>query len=395
VVGEDRGDGLGGGGAAVGAHSNRGAEADGVLGVGVYGDGPTQLDPHHLGHQRDPGRSADQQDRADVLGRDLGRADGAAQGDDGLRDRRADHGLELGPGQPYLGLEAGDQHRDRDVRVRGQSLLGVDALLAQPGHRSLGRGLLGIEAIQAVAHRRPDVGEDRLVEVDAAEPLDAFGRADDLEAVVVGAAHGGGVEGAAAQVVHGDDRARLQPALRGVERGRGHRLGDQQGGVQVDLADGLGEQIELVVAPVGRVGQRDGPRGLALLLAHPVDGPPQHAGHQHLGRVRGAAEDDGRRIADPPLELAGHAARIGRRPAGGGLAHQDLAVVPQEDDRRHGGRPVAQGQRLHDPTAFRCRCGVGRAEVDAEVVCHALLLGRGQLRGPGRSPRGLPPPTGR
>ena len=219
---------------------------------------------------------------------------------------------------------------------------------AQPGHR--GRPWAPrVEAIEAVAHGAAHVGEDRLVEVDAAQALDALRPADDLEAVVVGAAHHGGVERAATQVVDRHDRARLQPALRGVEGGRGDRLGDQQGGVQVDLAHGLREQVQLVVAPVGRVGQRDGARRLALLLAHPVDGPAQHPGHQHLGRVRGAAEDDGRRIPDPALELAGHAAGIGGRPAGGGLAHQDLAVVPQEHDRRQRGRAVAQGQRLHDP----------------------------------------------
>ena len=49
-------------------------------------------------------------------------------------------------------------------------------------------------------------GEDRLVEVDAAEPLDALGLAEDLDAAGALAQHRG-VERAAAEVVDGDDVA--------------------------------------------------------------------------------------------------------------------------------------------------------------------------------------------
>ena len=80
------------------------------------------------------------------------------------------------PGEPHLGLQAGQQHRDRHVGVGRQRLLGVDALLAQPGHRGLRGRLLGVEAVEAVAHRLAHVGEHRLVEVDAAQALDALGR---------------------------------------------------------------------------------------------------------------------------------------------------------------------------------------------------------------------------
>ena len=60
----------------------------------------------------------------------------------------------------------------------------------------------------SAAERVVDVGEHRLVEVDAAEALDALGSTERLEAVG-GLAQHGGVEGAAAEVVDGDDVARL------------------------------------------------------------------------------------------------------------------------------------------------------------------------------------------
>src|SRR5690606_24651594 len=75
------------------------------------------------------------------------------------------------------------------------------------------------------------------------------------------------------------------------------------------------------------------------------------------------------------LELAGHPAGIGRGPAGGRLAHQDLAVVAQVDDRRHRRRPVAERQGRDHAVALGSRGRVRRSEVDAEVVSHSVSSG--------------------
>ena len=73
------------------------------------------------------------------------------------------------------------------------------------------------------------MGEHGLVEVDAAEALDALGRADQLEAVA-GLAQHGGVERAAAEVVDRDDVAGADPLGRGVVDRRGLGLGDETRG---------------------------------------------------------------------------------------------------------------------------------------------------------------------
>ncbi len=382
VVGQHRGDRLGRRRPPVRRHRDGGAEGDGVLRVGVDGDGATQLGADHLGDQRNARRAPDQQDRADLVVGHPGRADGPAERHDGLGDGGTDHRLELGAGQADLGLQPGQQHRDRHVGVARQRLLGVDALLPQARHRSLRRGLLGVEPVEPVLHGLAHVGVHGLVEVDAAEALHALGGADDLEPLLT-AAHHGGVERAAPQVVHGDHRAGLEPALRGVERGRGDRFGQHERRIEVDLADRLGEEVELVRPPVGGVRERDGARRLALLLLHPVDRPAQQAGHQHLGGVRRSAEDDGRRVAHAALELAGHPAGVARGPPGGRLADQDLAVVAQVDDRRHRGGAVAEGEGLDHARPLGGRRRVGRAEIDPQVVRHFCSLGRRQRSRPG------------
>ena len=107
--------------------------------------------------------------------------------------------------------------------------------------------------------------EQRLVEVDAAEPLEALGLTEQLEPVV-GLAQDRRVERAAAEVVDRDDRAGRHALLAGVvERGR-LGLGEHRDRADVGLADRLLQEVELVRAVARRVAHRDGRRRLARLL---------------------------------------------------------------------------------------------------------------------------------
>ena len=181
------------------------------LGWASMAIGPPQLGAHHLGHERDAGRAADEQDRADLVVRHPGRADGPAQRHDRLGDRRADHRLELGAGEPHLGLQARQQHRDRHVGVARQRLLGVDALLPQAGHGGLGRraprGRAGrarrCTAWRTWANTASSKSMPPRRSMPSGVPM--------ISKPSCGAPHHGGVERAAAEVVHGDHRAGLEP----------------------------------------------------------------------------------------------------------------------------------------------------------------------------------------
>jgi NAD-specific glutamate dehydrogenase len=132
----------------------------------------------------------------------------------------ADHRLELRAGEAHLGVALGQHHRDRHVGLRRQGLLGVDALLAQLGQPG-GRARVDVvECVGAEGQGVEDVPEHRVVEVDAAEALDAVGPPDDLEPLRP-RPHERGVERAAAQVVDGHHRARRQLPLGGVAAATG------------------------------------------------------------------------------------------------------------------------------------------------------------------------------
>ena len=105
-----------------------------------------------------------------------------------------------------------------------------------------------------------DLGEERLVEVDAAEPLHPL-RAAELLEPVLGLAQDRGVERPAAEVVDGDDRAGRDPLLLGVVDGRRLGLGQQRHVGEIRLADRLLEQVDLVGAVARRMGHDDRVRG--------------------------------------------------------------------------------------------------------------------------------------
>ena len=165
------------------------------------------------GDQRNPGRSAGQQHRPQRGRLHPGRPQRPAQGADRVGQRRPDHRLELGAGEADPGVQAGQRHRDHHLGVLGEGLLGLDAVAAQPGQGGAHVRVVRGQRRRHRAHGVQHVLEDRLVEVDAAELLDAFRFAEQLEPVGRAAQHRR-VEGAAAQVVDGDDLAGRRPARR-------------------------------------------------------------------------------------------------------------------------------------------------------------------------------------
>ena len=222
---------------------------------------------------------------------------------------------------------------------------------------------------------RPDqghrAGEDRLVEVDAAEPLHALGSAELLEAGL-GLAQDRRVERAAAEVVDRDDRAGRDALLARVVDRRRLRLGQQRHRTDVRLADRLPEQVDLVLAVARRVAQRDRGRRPAELLADAQHDAAQQVREEGLGAVGRAAEDDRGRVAQAALELAAGPGRLGERPMLGGLAGQDLAVGPQDHDRGDGRRLLAELEDLETIVARRRGSGVRGPEIDPERVLHHL-----------------------
>ena len=214
-----------------------------------------------------------------------------------------------------------------------------------------------------------DPGEERLVEVDAAEALHALGPAELLEPVV-GLAQDGRVEGAATEVVDGDHGPGGDAFLAGVVDRRRLGLGQERDVVDVGLADGLLEQVDLVRAVARRVGDDDRIGRAAHLARHARDDRLQQMRDQRLGSVWRAAEDDRGRIAQAALELARGPGRLSERAALGGVAGQDLAVGAEHDDRRDGRRAFAELEDLDALADGRGGRRVGRPEIDPERVRH-------------------------
>jgi hypothetical protein len=153
-------------------------------------------------------------------------------------------------------VAVGQHDRDGDLGVARQRLLRVDAVGPQDGQRGAQDRIVGLEGLPLQADHLEDVAHHRLVEIDAAQVLDAVGASQQGEPTVVLDPHDRGVEGPAAQVVDGQHGSRLQAALAGVEPGRGDRFGDQVVDLQPHMTDGLSEQVELVLAPVRRMRHR-------------------------------------------------------------------------------------------------------------------------------------------
>ena len=266
----------------------------------------------------------------------------------------------------------GQEHGDRRLGVRGERLLGQHAVLAQAHDRAGGGRVREVERGDRAVEGAVDVAEHGLVEVDAAEALDALGRTEDLEAAARGA-QDGGVEGAAAEVVDGDGGAVGDPLVGRVVRGGGLRLGDHRDVVQPGHARDLLEQLPLVRAPVRRVGQPHRDRRPALPLGDLGDHLAELGGHEVARGVRRAAQQDGHRVAEAALDLARDAVRFRGRAAVGRVAGEHAALGAHEDDGGHRGRPVAQRGHLDMPLTDDRSRRVGRAEIDPQPVRHRNL----------------------
>ena len=280
---------------------------------------------------------------------------------------RPDHVLEFLAGQPDVGLQAGQDDGDRCVRVERQRLLGAPAFLAQARDRGHGRRVLEVDRDPARADHGHDPVENRLVEVDAAEPLYPL-RAADLLKAVLGLAQDRRLEGAAAEVVDGDHGPGRHALLAGVLNGGRLRLGKQRRVGDARLADGLLEEVDLVGAVAGGMGDDDGHRRFAQFLGDATHDGPQLVRHKGLCAVRRPTDDDRHRVAEPPLELARRSGRLCERATLRGVAGEDLAVGPNDDDRRNGRRTLAELEDL-DAALARGRSGrVGRPQVDPKRV---------------------------
>ena len=84
------------------------------------------------------------------------------------------------------------------------------------------------------------------------------------------------------------------------------------------MAERLAQQVELVLAPVGRVGHRQRRSAASPSVAATcVDHPRRDARAMHSSADIGVPpSSSGRGVADAALELAGDPARVGRPPAG-------------------------------------------------------------------------------
>ena len=232
-----------------------------------------------------------------------------------------------------------------------------------------------VELAQLAVERRVDVGEDRGVDVDAAQALDPLGHPDDLEPRLRLADHRS-IERPAAEVVDGDDVARLDALLAGVVDGRRLGLGQQRHLVASEPRQPrrLAQEVGLELRVVRRVGEDDVAGRAALALADLGHDRAQHVGHERLGPVRRPADDDRRGVAEPALELAGGPRGLARGPPLRGLADEDLAVLAQDHDGgdRRSGSPEAEC--LHPSVARHGGRGVGGSQIDPKPVCHATSL---------------------
>jgi hypothetical protein len=183
---------IGGAGSREGEQGS--TECDRDFGIGVDGDGAAQLGRDELGDKRYPGGAADQQHYVQLVRLKLGGLQGAAQRLHGLADLSADHVLELGTDQPYLGLDPGCEHRNGHVGIGRERFFSLSALPAQHRTRSQHGGILTIELGQR-RHRGQYVGEHRVIEIRPTQLLQALGLAQHAEPSGLGLANHCRVEG--------------------------------------------------------------------------------------------------------------------------------------------------------------------------------------------------------
>ena len=215
-----------------------------------------------------------------------------------LEQRRSHHRLELGPGEPDRGVQPRQGHRDSDVGLRRQRLLGLHAVAPQPGQPDRHRRVVEVERRQPPPSARRTSWSTASSRSVAAEVLDPVRAPSTVKPSPVSPA-----------------RRRRRCPRRGRRRrsghprrpwsaprtyGRGLGLG-AVGGRQVGQRARPGPAAPACTDPSWPGGSDDQlGRGLALLRRGACHHPAQQAGHQSSRRVgrtgRPAAAPD-RRIA--------------------------------------------------------------------------------------------------
>jgi hypothetical protein len=330
---------------------------------------PTGRLAHHLAHQWNPRCAADEQDPSNVGELQLGGADSPLQRLHGVGDARPNHRFELDARQANVRHQVRERDRDRDVGIRRQGFLRAPTLIAQARERSRRGGVVAHHVAWLQTERLHHVLQDGMIEVDAADPLEALRLPDEGESFG-GLAQQRCVERTATEVIHGDDLTDLDPLERGVVDRCGFGLRDERNGTDVGLPRRESQKIHLVVAERCWMAQHDSRRGLAVLLRHLLHDPCEHMGGQRLGAVGNAAEHQRRGITEATLEREGRAIRFLHGASFGGFTDEHLAVLADEHDRGDRGRARPQRAHLDTPRRGDGRGAVRRAEVDAQPVLH-------------------------
>ena len=215
--------------------------------------------------------------------------------------------------------------------------------------------------------------EHGVVEVRAAEVVDADRDAHGSEGAVGALAQDDGVEGAAAEVVDGEGLSGLHDAARLVVTGGGLGLGDQVDVLDAQLVERREDQADAVRTPRGGVGEHHRFGAGALTLDDGVDHGRHGVRPQLLGRDRPSAGHHRHIVADAALELADESLRLRDAATFGGVSDQQLAVIGDEHHR--GGAVVAatQRERCRDDAAVgrdarRCRSDPRRSDVDPQEI---------------------------
>ena len=213
------------------------------------------------------------------VGRQPGRADRAAQRLHRLLDPRPDHRLELAAVQPHRPLGGRQSAPGSTPRCRCSAPPWPRCTRAAPRPPPPAPPVGVVEARRTPPAARP--GRARTPTSSKSTPPSRSsppGRPEQRRTRWRVLVHDRRVERAAAQVVHRDRGAGLDPLRRRVVQRRGLRLGQERDRDALPGAAPRASRSFLCGAPRGRVGDRDPVGRAALALGDPVDDPAHQPG---------------------------------------------------------------------------------------------------------------------
>ena len=352
------------------------ATADGHLGKG----GPDgRLD------QRRVAGAAGQADSGQLAGLQAGIGHHLGQTVHRLLDVGPHQVFQLVAGDPMLHETVGQADHELGVGVGAQRLFDPASLAAQGGRALLPAQVLG--DLQRFPGGRIELLTDmvgqQLIEKLTTEAIFPDRTPDHREAGGGGPQYRG-VEGAAPQVVDGDVHSRggplpvpgrlTQADLVGVGHRGGHWLGNQHRLGYPGPFGGCPELLDAGPTPNGGVGEAHLGRRAAPLGHRPVVEMTQQGGDQLDAFVEASADDDGSRVPDAALGCPHSSGRVGRGQVLRRLAHDDLALLVEHDDRRNAPLPTDLDDLGPPIGAATSGDAERRADVDAEnprlLRCH-------------------------